>query len=317
VFYLKWIEIIVKTTAEQEEVVTNILYEADVQGIVIEDYQDVLNLEKNKEEWDIVDEDLINNYYEGIVIKGYLEEETGVQEKVDFVKEKIHSLPRYDLNIKTTEVKVNTIEEIDWNLEWKKNFKPFEVGKNILIKPSWEKVENKKNKIIIDIDPGMAFGTGTHCTTLLCLEALEKYIEEDDIVYDIGTGSGILSIAACKLGGRAIGIDIDEDSVRTAKENVRINKCSKKVKILKGNLLNKIKEEADIIVSNIIADAIINMSGKLNDYLKTDGLFIASGILETKEKEVLEVLKANKFKIIESKKMDEWICVVARKGKNE
>lgn len=314
---MKWIEIIVKTTSEQEEAVTNILYEADVQGIVIEDYQDVLNLETNKNQWDIIDEDLIKNYYEGIIIKGYLEEKEGVQEKVDFIKEKVHSLPRYDLDIKTTEVKVNTIEEIDWNLEWKKHFKPFEVGKNILIKPSWEEFKNTKDKIVIEIDPGMAFGTGTHATTLLCLEALEEYIREGDLIFDIGTGSGILSIAACKLGGKAVGIDIDEDSIRTAKENVKINKCSKNVKILKGNLLTKVKDEADIIISNIIADAIINMSGNLNNYIKSNGIFIASGILNTKEKEVIEALEANKFEIIETKKMDDWVCVVARKNNDE
>jgi len=314
---LKWIEIIIKTTAEQEEVVTNILYEADVEGIVIEDYEDVLDLQRNQKEWEVLDESLLSSYCEGIIIKGYLEEEEEAQEKVDFVKEKIHSLPRYDIDIKTTEVKINTIEEIDWNLEWKKHLKPFEVGQNILIKPSWEEVENYENKAVIEIDPGMAFGTGTHPTTLLCIEALEKYMEKDDTVYDVGTGSGILSIVACKLGGKAFGIDIDEDSIRTAKENIKINKCSKKVKILKGNLLSKINGEANIIISNIIADSIINMSGKLNNYLKTRGYFIASGILESKKDEVIEALSVNGFDILEINKVDEWVCIIARKGNNE
>lgn len=314
---MKWIEVFVKTTSEFEEEVTNILYEANIQGIIIEDFQDVLDLEKNKNDWDIIDPDLLNNYYEGIIIKGYLEEEDDVVEKIDFIKEKIHGLPRYDLDIRDTEVEINTIEETDWNQEWKKHFKPFPVGKNFLIKPSWEEIDEDTERKIIEIDPGMAFGTGTHATTLMCLEALENYLKEDDLVYDIGTGSGILAIAAGKLGANSIGIDIDEDSVRTAKDNVKLNKCADNVKIIKGNLLNKAMDKADIIISNIIADAIINMSGNLNKFLKDSGIFIASGILENKKEEVIQALKANKFEILETSVMDEWLCIVARKGINE
>lgn len=314
---MKWIEVFVKTTSEFEEEVTNILYEANIQGIIIEDFQDVLDLEKNKKDWDIIDPDLLNNYYEGIIIKGYLEEEDDVVEKIDFIKEKIHGLPRYDLDIRDTEVEINTIEETDWNQEWKKHFKPFPVGKNFLIKPSWEEIDEDTERKIIEIDPGMAFGTGTHATTLMCLEALENYLKEDDLVYDIGTGSGILAIAAGKLGANSIGIDIDEDSVRTAKDNVKLNKCADNVKIIKGNLLNKAMDKADIIISNIIADAIINMSGNLNKFLKDSGIFIASGILENKKEEVIQALKANKFEILETSVMDEWLCIVARKGINE
>ena len=314
---MKWIEVFVKTTSEFEEEVTNILYEANIQGIIIEDFQDVLDLEKNKKDWDIIDPDLLNNYYEGIIIKGYLEEDDDVEEKIDFIKEKIHGLPRYDLDIRDTEVEINTIEETDWNQEWKKHFKPFPVGKNFLIKPSWEEIDEDTERKIIEIDPGMAFGTGTHATTLMCLEALENYLKEDDLVYDIGTGSGILAIAAGKLGANSIGIDIDEDSVRTAKDNVKLNKCVDSVKIIKGNLLNKAMDKADIIISNIIADAIINMSGSLNKFLKDSGIFIASGILENKKEEVIQALKANKFEILETSVMDEWLCIVARKGINE
>lgn len=314
---MKWIEVFVKTTSEFEEEVTNILYEANIQGIIIEDFQDVLDLEKNKKDWDIIDPDLLNNYYEGIIIKGYLEEEDDVEEKIDFIKEKIHGLPRYDLDIRDTEVEINTIEETDWNQEWKKHFKPFPVGKNFLIKPSWEEIDEDTERKIIEIDPGMAFGTGTHATTLMCLEALENYLKEEDLVYDIGTGSGILAIAAGKLGANSIGIDIDEDSVRTAKDNVKLNKCADNVKIIKGNLLNKAMDKADIIISNIIADAIINMSGNLNKFLKDSGIFIASGILENKKEEVVQALKANKFEILETSVMDEWLCIVARKGINE
>jgi ribosomal protein L11 methyltransferase len=151
----------------------------------------------------------------------------------------------------------------------------------------------------------------------MCLEALENYLKEDDLVYDIGTGSGILAIAAGKLGANSIGIDIDEDSVRTAKDNVKLNKCADSVKIIKGNLLNKAMDKADIIISNIIADAIINMSGNLNKFLKDSGIFIASGILENKKEEVIQALKANKFEILETSVMDEWLCIVARKGINE
>lgn len=309
---MKWIEIVIKTTYEAKEAVTNILHEAMVEGIVIEDPNDILNLLKEDEKWDYLDEDLAKDYYDGVVIKGYFENDADWEEKKNFIKERINMLPRYDLNIGSTEIEVQDIEDRDWNSEWKKNFKPFKLGNNVIIKPTWEDYFPKEGEIIIEIDPGAAFGTGTHETTSLCIEQLEGKIESESSVLDIGTGTGILAILASKLGaGNVLGIDIDDDSIRIAKENVEVNDCHN-VDIKKGNLLNKIDYQADIVVANITADIIIKMMSKLSTVLKKGGLFISSGILTTKVANVKLALIENKFEIVETLIKGEWAGITAR-----
>jgi ribosomal protein L11 methyltransferase len=309
---LKWIEIVIKTTYEAKEAVTNILHEAMVEGIVIEDPNDILNLLKEDEKWDYLDEDLAKDYYDGVVIKGYFENDDSWNEKKDFIKERINMLPRYDLDIGSAEIEVQDIADRDWNSEWKKHFKPFKLGNNVIIKPSWEEYSQKEGEIIIEIDPGAAFGTGIHETTSLCIEQLEGKIDSESKVLDIGTGTGILAILASKLGAKnVLGIDIDDDSVRIAKENVEVNKCFN-VDIKKGNLLNKIDYKADIVVANITADIIIKMISHMASVLKNGGIFISSGILATRADNVRKALVENKFEIVETLIKGEWAGITAR-----
>ncbi len=309
---MKWIEIVIKTTYEAKEAVTNILHEATVEGIVIEDPNDILNLLKEDERWDYLDEDLAKDYYDGVVIKGYFENDDDWEEKKDFIKERINMLPRYDLDIGSTEIEVQDLEDRDWNSEWKKNFKPFKLGDNVVIKPTWEKYDPKDGEIIIEIDPGAAFGTGTHETTSLCIEQMEGRISSKSKVLDIGTGTGILAILASKLGANSVlGIDIDDDSVRIAKENIEVNNCDN-VDIRKGNLLNKIEYKADIVVANITADIIIRMVSQLSNVLKNGGVFISSGILATKAENVRIALGENNFEIVETLVKGEWAGITAR-----
>ena len=311
---MSWLEIEIRTTAEAKEAVTNILYEADVQGIVIEDPNDILNQDSDKNDWDYIDLSFVENYYEGVLIKGYFEKDEFIDDKIRTIKEKVHMLPTYDLNIGSGEIFTSEVEERDWNSEWKKYFKPTKIGNKIIIKPSWEEYNNKKDDIIINIDPGLAFGTGTHETTSMCIEEIEKYIKSSDVVFDIGTGTGILAIAAAKLGSNSvIGIDVDENCVRTAKENVKRNKEGSKIKIIKGNLLDSIDEKADMVIANIIADIIIDMSNYIGNYLKNDGIFICSGILIDKIDEVKSSLVNNKYDIIFTKQKGEWACITAKK----
>ncbi len=309
---MKWIEIVIKTTYEAKEAVTNILHEAMVEGIVIEDPNDILNLLKEDEKWDYLDEDLAKDYYDGVVIKGYFEHDDSWNEKKDFIKERINMLPRYDLDIGSTEIEVQDIADRDWNSEWKKHFKPFKLGNNVIIKPTWEEYSQKEGEIIIEINPGAAFGTGIHETTSLCIEQLEGKIDSESMVLDIGTGTGILAILSSKLGARnVLGIDIDDDSVRIAKENVEVNDCFN-VDIRKGNLLNKINYEADIVVANITADIIIKMVSQLASVLKNGGIFISSGILATKADNVRTALVGNNFEIVETLIKGEWAGITAR-----
>jgi len=312
-WHLNWIEIVIKTTYEAKEAVTNILHEAMVSGVVIEDSNDVINLLKeDQDRWDYLDEDLIQDYYDGVIIKGYFENDEDSTEKIDHVKAQINMLPRYDLDIGMTEIEIQNIEERDWNSEWKKNFKPFRLGDHVVIKPSWEEYVSCAGDIIIEIDSGAAFGTGSHETTSICIEQLEKYINPTKSVLDIGTGSGILSILASKLGAsQVLGIDIDDDSIRVAKENVKINGCGN-VDIQKGNLLENVDYTADVVVANITAGIIVKMISELHTVMQSGSVFIGSGVLSKKLDAVEDALILNGFEILEKIYKGEWAGLSAR-----
>lgn len=312
---MSWLEIEIRTTAEAKEAVTNILYEVDVQGIVIEDPNDIMNKIRDEDNWDYIDSSLIENYYEGVLIKGYFEKNEFIDEKIKTIKEKIHMLPLYDLNIGSGDVSTSELEDRDWNSEWKKYFKPTRIGNKIVIKPTWEEYKEKEDDVIINIDPGLAFGTGTHETTSMCIEEIEKYANEDSVVFDIGTGTGILSIVSAKLGCKEIiGVDSDENCVVTARENIKENQVDDKINIIKGNLLDSINTKANLIVANVVADVIIGISDYISEYVYDEGIFISSGILTERATEVENALKNNNFEIISISKKDVWACITAKKG---
>lgn len=308
---MKWIEVQIKTTTELEEIVCSIMYDLGVSGLAIEDPNDILAFQQSEENWDFIDPELINQDYEGVIIKAYFPESDDITDKIELVRENIERNPLIETGKSLGQVTVSEVNDMDWAENWKKYYKPVRIGDKIVIKPSWEDYEQKDGDIVIELDPGMAFGTGTHETTILCVEALEKYVKKDAIVYDVGCGSGILSIVAAKLGAKkVIGIDIDDLSVKTSKENVKINGVEEIVEIVKGNLLDNVSGKADIIVSNIIAEIIINMIPNLKDYLINNGIFIASGIITEKLEKVKEALVNNGFSIVEEKTMNDWAVII-------
>lgn len=312
---MKWIEVQIKTTTELEEIVCGIMYDLGVSGLAIEDPNDILAFQQSEENWDFIDPELINQDYEGVIIKAYFPESDDITDKIELVRENIERNPLIETGKSLGQVTVSEVNDMDWAENWKKYYKPVRIGDKIVIKPSWEDYEQKDGDIVIELDPGMAFGTGTHETTILCVEALEKYVKKDAIVYDVGCGSGILSIVAAKLGAKkVIGIDIDDLSVKTSKENVKINGVEEIVEIVKGNLLDNVSGKADIIVSNIIAEIIINMIPNLKDYLIHNGIFIASGIITEKLEKVKEALVNNGFSIVEEKTMNDWAVIIAKLG---
>jgi len=310
---MKWIEVQIKTTTELEEIVCSIMYDIGVSGLAIEDPNDILAFQQSEENWDYIDPELINQDYEGVIIKAYFPESDDITDKIELVRESIERNPLNETGKSLGHVTVSEVNEMDWSENWKKYYKPVRIGDRIVIKPSWEAYDKKDGDIVIELDPGMAFGTGTHETTILCVEALEKYVKKDAIVYDVGCGSGILSIVAAKLGAKkVIGIDIDDLSIKTSKENVKINNVEEVVNIVKGNLLDKVSGKADIIVSNIIAETIVNMIPDLKDYLINNGIFIASGIITEKLQKVKDALIYNGFIILEEKTMNDWAVIVGK-----
>ena len=204
------------------------------------------------------------------------------------------------------------VDENDWAESWKKYYKPIRIGRRILIMPSWEEDVSLENDIVIELDPGMAFGTGTHETTMMCTEALEDYVKPYSTVYDIGTGSGILGIVAAKLGAtKVLGVDLDPVCVKVANENIEMNNVEDVVEIKNGDLLEVVEGKADIIVSNIIAEIIAGMTPDLKNYLNRGGIFITSGIIIEKISLVEKALIENGFKILEIKKLNSWACIIA------
>ena len=303
---MKWIEAIVITVPENEDYVSDILYQAGATGLAIEDPKDIMELSQEKTDWDYVDHNLIKIDLDKISIKAYFSESQDLDRIIGFIKEKI--------NDNYGELTFNEIDDNDWAESWKKYYKPRRIGEKIIIKPSWESADIQPGDLVVELDPGMAFGTGTHETTIMCTEALETFVRPGDRVYDIGCGSGILSIVSAKLGAsKVIGVDLDPTCIEVSNENIVNNNVEDKVQVIQGNLLDVIDEKADVIVSNIIAEIIVKMSKDLKEFLVKDGIFIASGIIIEKISMVKEALVENNFKIIEVKELGEWACLVAKK----
>lgn len=310
-----WVEIKIKTTTEAVEAITNILFENGAQGAMIEDPKDFLFQKAHEYDWDYVEEDVFNTDDENVYIKTYISEENDVVTFIESIKIRISELRNFGIDIGAGEIYTDNVNEEDWANNWKKYYKPTKIGNSIVIKPEWEEYSPSEGDLVIHMDPGMAFGTGNHETTSMCIENLEKYVSEKSTVFDIGCGSGILGIVASKLGAKnVVGIDIDEMAVKVANENIQKNNVQDTMTAIAGNMTDKIEEgaKADIVVANIIADIIMKMSGDVRKLLKDDGIFISSGIILAKVDEVLENLKDNGFEVVDVIKKGEWSCIVAK-----
>ncbi len=296
-----WIEVTIKTTTEAVEPITNILYEQGAGGAVIEDPKDFLFQKKNELDWDYVEEEVFKkNEEDDVLIKTYVSEEKNVMEFVEIIKQKVLGLKDFGIDIGEGSVSLDQVNEADWANAWKAYYKPTKVGQRVVVKPTWEDYAMQDGDLIIELDPGMAFGTGTHETTSMCIRELEKYVNKDSKVFDIGCGSGILAIAKTKLGAKeVVAVDLDEVAVKVAKENVLENKVEKSVSVMHGNLTDVIKDKADVIVANIIADIIKILAKDVQNFMKEDAIFISSGIILDKVEEVKESLIENGFEIVE------------------
>ncbi|HBH0428212.1 TPA: 50S ribosomal protein L11 methyltransferase [Clostridioides difficile] len=309
-----WIEVTIKTTTEAVEPITNILYEQGAGGAVIEDPKDFLFQKKNELDWDYVEEEVFKkNEEDDVLIKTYVSEEKNVMEFVEIIKQKVLGLKDFGIDIGEGSVSLDQVNEADWANAWKAYYKPTKVGQRVVVKPTWEDYAMQEGDLIIELDPGMAFGTGTHETTSMCIRELEKYVNKDSKVFDIGCGSGILAIAAAKLGAKeVVAVDLDEVAVKVAKENVLENKVEKSVSVMHGNLTDVIKDKADVIVANIIADIIKILAKDVQNLMKEDAIFISSGIILDKVEEVKESLIENGFEIVEVQKLGEWSAIVSK-----
>lgn len=312
---MKWTEVLIKVDPQAVEAVTDILYGLGAQGVAIDEPVDVQKLREDELYWDYIDEKLLENDTEETKIMAYFsEEETNLPEKIAVIKEKIRNLTEFGLSIGSGTVELSNVNQEDWESAWKQYFKPVHVTDRIVVKPEWEEYSPQEGEIVIEIDPGMAFGTGTHETTSMCINQIEKNLKAGDRVIDIGSGSGILSMAAVLLGAeKATGVDLDPVAVRVALENVELNNLQDKIEILHGNLTDVIREKADIVVANIMADIILMLLEDVREFIKDDGLFISSGIIQEKRAAVEARLLEKNFSIVEVETKGEWCAITAQK----
>lgn len=307
----KWIEIKVITTSEALEPVSGIFYSMDCKGVAIEDPEDILNREQGPLTWDFADINILEYAGKAAFIKAYFSEEDNASSIVNYIKEKLEIIKESGINIGEGKVLHAIVKEEDWANNWKKYYKPTKIGNNIVVKPIWENYNNKDKELVIELDPGMAFGTGTHETTRMCIEALEKNVEANSVIYDIGTGSGILAIAAVKLGAKEVlGVDLDPVAVDSAIQNVHHNKLTN-IKIIEGNLVEVVEGKADIVVANIIAEIICVLVDDVKKVLKIGGIFISSGIIHDRRQMVIDKLENSGFQVLEVNKDGEWNCITA------
>lgn len=307
-----WIEVRVITKSEALEPVSGIFYSLDCKGVAIEDPEDILGREQGALTWDFADINVLEHKGKVAVVKAYFAEEDNIEEILGYVNEKLVELKEMGIDLGEAKVEHEKMYEEDWANTWKQYYKPSKVGEKIVVKPIWEEYEEKEGELVVNLDPGMAFGTGTHETTRMCIQALEKYVKEESTVFDVGCGSGILAIAAAKLGAKlAVGVDLDPVAVESSIENVGYNNLNN-IEILHGNLVEVIDGKADIVVANILAEIICILTDDVKRVMKDGGVFITSGIIHDRVDMVCEKLEATGFEVIEKNRDGEWNCIVAK-----
>lgn len=274
-----WIEVNVAVTHEAVEVVSEILTEAGSKGVAIEDPQ-LINDLRNSGTWELCDIPEQQNT-EVVTVSGYYADDEKLQNRLAEIEAGLAEVEERIGKYRFGNTRFRKVSEQDWANEWKQYFYVTHVGQSLVIKPSWEEYIAKEGEHVIEIDPGMAFGTGTHHTTNMMMERLEKVMPQNATVFDVGTGSGILAIAAALCGAKAVkAVDIDGVAVRVARENVADNHLSDKIEVREGDLLHGTEGKADVIIANIIADIIIMLMKDIPVKLNDNGIFLASGIIE-------------------------------------
>ena len=311
---LKWSEISIHTTNEAVEPISNILHEAGASGVVIED---PLELVKEREDQfgEIYQLNPQDYPEEGVIVKAYLPVNSFLGETVDEIKEAVNNLILFNIDIGKNSVSVSEVNEEEWATAWKKYYHPVKISERFTVVPTWEEYTPvSSDELIIELDPGMAFGTGTHPTTVMSIQGLERFVKSDDVVIDVGTGSGVLSIAAAMLGAKKVtALDLDEVAVESAKMNIKLNKVHPVVDVFQNNLLEGIQEKADVIVANILAEVIVRFTDAAAQCLKPGGYFITAGIIQQKKDEVKESIESAGFQIEETVQLEDWISFIAKR----
>ncbi|MDD3173125.1 MAG: 50S ribosomal protein L11 methyltransferase [Herbinix sp.] len=319
---MKWTKFTLETTTEAVDLVSDMLNDLGIVGIEVSDNIPITEEEKKRLFIDILPE--LKDDDGSAIVSFYVDADEDTKELIANVKEGLKELSEYVV-VGSGKLNVTETEDKDWINNWKEFFKPFRIDDTIVIKPTWEELTDQKEEdLVIEIDPGTSFGTGAHETTKLCIIGIKQHIKPDSIILDAGSGSGILSIIAKKLGAKEVlGIDIDSNATNSAIENAAVNELPIEegtLSFVTGNIIEDDgirtqigKEKYDMVVANILADVIIPLSDVIGENLKPGGIFISSGIINMKENAVREAIEKNHFTILEVNKMGDWVSFVAKK----
>ncbi|MDD6275696.1 MAG: 50S ribosomal protein L11 methyltransferase [Clostridia bacterium] len=301
---MDWTEIKIEIDVKDVDTASDIAQMAVPYGIYVEDYSDLEEAALEIAHIDLIDEDLLKKDRSKAYIHIYISPEDNPAEAIAFLSERYNAV-----GIKHT-IDKSICRNQDWENNWKEFFKPMPVGDKLLIRPVWEENYNADGRKVLNIEPGLAFGSGGHDTTRLCLEALEKHITPETDMLDVGCGSGILSVAGLLLGAnKAVGVDIDPLAVKTARENGKLNGFDEpKYTVFEGNLTDKVSGKYDVVAANIVADIIIMFAKDVGSYLKDGGTFITSGIIDIREQDVKDAFDKYGFKIVARHESKGWIC---------
>ncbi|MCO7138256.1 50S ribosomal protein L11 methyltransferase, partial [[Clostridium] leptum] len=308
VLLMDWTELTIQIPIANLETATAIAQMTVPYGVYIEDYSDMEQQVHEMAHVDLIDEELLRRDRDHALIHIYISPDENPAEALSFLQQQLTacSIPHQLMR--------ENVREEDWATAWRQYYKPVRVGQKLMVVPSWEQYQAQEGDVVITLDPGMAFGTGTHATTRLCMRLIEQYLIPGQDMLDVGTGSGILAVTALKLGARkAVGVDIDATAVRVAGENAALNGVEDNLSVICGDLACDVKGSFQLITANIVADIIIRLTPDVPPLLKEGGTFVVSGIIDSREQDVRDALQANGFHVISSLTEGGWVALACQR----
>ena len=312
---MDWLEAVVHTTTFGSDLVSDELMALGAAGTEIVDRADVPDPRQPGVYWELYDPAMLDAMPDDVLVKAWFERGAREHETLEAVRARLEQLRAQGGDLGTLRLEVSGVKDEDWSENWKKYYKPFRIGARLVVRPTWEAYEPAPGDLVIELDPGMAFGTGTHETTNMCMQLLEKHLKSGMRVMDVGTGSGILAIAAALLGAeQVLAIDIDPAAVKVARENAALNHVEGRVRAVEGDLCKSEAMPCDLAVANIVADAIRMLAAPLTRHLEKGGLLICSGIIREREQDVLDAALAAGYAVADRLEKGEWVALALRNG---